>query len=78
MNRKKYILYQIWLKILHQKKKVFIVCTFLLCRASAAAFCLANIRSVDRVFYFTTFHGMKNTVQIDWSVRNLRSSPMKI
>lgn len=66
MNRKKYILYQIWLKILHQKKKYLLYVLSFYVGLLLPAFCLANIRSVDRVFYFTTFHGMKNTVQIDW------------
>ena len=63
-NRKKYILYQIWLKILHQKKKYLLYVLSFYVGLLLPAFCLANIRSVDRVFYFTTFHGMKNTVQI--------------
>ena len=66
MNRKKYILYQIWLKILHQKKKYLLYVLSFYVGLLLPAFCLANIRSVDRVFYFTTFKGMKNSIQVDW------------
>lgn len=66
MNRYSYIVYQTWVKIKYQKKRYFLYILSFYVGLLLPAFCIANIRSVDRVFYFTTFKKMNNSVQIDW------------
>ena len=66
MKRYLYIGYQTWIKIKYQKKRYFLYILSFYVGLLLPAFCLANIRSVDRVFYFTTFKKMNSSVQIDW------------
>ena len=66
MKRYLYIGYQTWIKIKYQKKRYFLYILSFYVGLLLPAFCLANIRSVDRVFYFTTLKKMNSSVQIDW------------
>ena len=66
MKRYLYIVYQTWIKIKYQKKRYFLYILSFYVGLLLPAFCIANIRSVDRVFYFTTFKKMNSSVQIDW------------
>lgn len=66
MKRYLYIGYQTWIKIKYQKKRYFLYILSFYVGLLLPAFCLANIRSVDRMFYFTTFKKMNSSVQIDW------------
>ena len=60
-----------WIKIKYQKKRYFLYILSFYVGLLLPAFCIANIRSVDRVFYFTTFKKMNSSVQIDWFSKNL-------
>lgn len=66
MNRFNYLLYKTFLKIQFQKKQyiLYIVCFYV--GLLLPACCIANIRSVDQVIYFTTYEGMEQSVKIDW------------
>lgn len=65
MKRYLYIGYQTWIKSNTKRKDTLYILSFYV-GLLLPAFCLANIRSVDRVFYFTTFKKMNSSVQIDW------------
>ena len=57
---------QILFKIRYRKKEYLMYLISFYLGLLLPAFCLANIRSVDRVMYFTTFDNMKRAVQADW------------
>lgn len=66
MNRNKYQLRQILIKMSYRKKEyVMYVVSFYL-GLLLPAFCIANIRSTDQVIYFSTFENMEDSIQIDW------------
>lgn len=66
MRRIRYLFHQVFQKIRAEKKRYILYVFSFYAGLLLPAFCIANIRSVDRVIYYTTFEGMENTVQIDW------------
>lgn len=67
VGRRGYLFHQALLKIRYQKKRYVLYVLSFYVGLLFPAFCIANIRSVDRVIYYTVFDNMKNSVQIDWS-----------
>lgn len=67
MNRRGYLFHQTLLKMRYQKKRYVLYVLSFYVGLLFPAFCIANIRSVDQVIYYTVFDNMKNSVQIDWS-----------
>lgn len=66
MRRIRYLFHQVFQKVRVEKKRYILYVFSFYAGLLLPAFCIANIRSVDRVIYYTTFEGMENTVQIDW------------
>ena len=58
--------HQVFQKVRAEKRRYVLYVFSFYAGLLLPAFCIANIRSVDRVIYYTTFEGMENTVQIDW------------
>ena len=66
MKRFAYLFYQTFLKIKYRGKRYLLyVITFYL-GLLLPTFYIANIRSVSKVIYYTTFDKMQKSVQIDW------------
>lgn len=66
MRRIRYLFHQVFQKVRAEKRRYVLYVFSFYAGLLLPAFCIANIRSVDRVIYYTTFEGMENTVQIDW------------
>lgn len=66
MNRLSYLLYKTFLKIRFQKKQYLLYIVSFYVGLLLPACCIANIRSVDQVIYFTTYEDMEQSVEIDW------------
>lgn len=66
MRRIRYLFHQVFQKVRAEKRRYVLYVFSFYAGILLPAFCIANIRSVDRVIYYTTFEGMENTVQIDW------------
>lgn len=66
MRRIRYLFHQVFRKVRAEKRRYVLYVFSFYAGLLLPAFCIANIRSVDRVIYYTTFEGMENTVQIDW------------
>lgn len=66
MCRFRYLFYQVFLKIKYEKKRYMLYILSFYTGLLLPAFCIANIRSVDQVIYYTTFKGMERAAQIDW------------
>lgn len=66
MNRILYLLYQTKKKIVYQKKRYILYVLSFYVGLLLPAFCIANIRSVNRVIHYTTFEHMEESVQISW------------
>lgn len=77
MNRINYQLQQILFKIRYRKKEYFMYIVSFYLGLLLPAFCLANIRSVDQVIYFTTFENMERSVQIGWFSDNFLDIKME-
>lgn len=69
MKKIKYLLHQTFMKMKYEKKRYILYVFSFYVGLLLPAFCIANIRSVDQVIYYTTFENMKETVQIDWFSR---------
>lgn len=69
MNKIKYLFHQTFLKIQYEKKRYILYVFSFFVGLLLPAFCIANIRSVDQVIYYTTFKDMQESVQIDWFSR---------
>lgn len=67
VNRRVYLIHQTLLKIRYQKKRYMLYVLSFYVGLLFPAFCIANIRSVDQVIYYTVFDNMEDSVQIDWS-----------
>ncbi len=66
MRRIRYLFHQVFQKVRAEKRRYVLYVFSFYAGLLLPAFCIANIRSVDREIYYTTFEGMENTVQIDW------------
>ena len=66
MRRIRYLFHQVFQKVRAENRRYVLYVFSFYAGLLLPAFCIANIRSVDRVIYYTTFEGMENTVQIDW------------
>lgn len=66
MNRKKYLFHQTFLKIRYQKRGYFLYVFSFYIGLLLPAFCIANMRFLDKTAYFSKFDGMEQCIQIEW------------
>ncbi len=66
MRRIGYLFHQVFQRVKVEKRRYVLYVFSFYAGLLLPAYCIANIRSADRVIYYTTFEGMENAVQIDW------------